>query len=114
LPPRHADMRRVFAYLINQRLIDRNIISFFAKEKLLYESSELSGDKRKEYHNAVFVGKDEDGNPCHGHKQGLYTRGNPFKGNVEGSNPCYSFNYIGASNKLYVFEAPIDLLSFIT
>lgn len=114
LPSRHSDMRRVFAYLIKARHIDREIISFFAKGKLLYESCELSKDKRKEYHNAVFVGLDENKVPRHGHKQGLYTKGRPFKGNVDSSNPCYSFNYMGGSNKLYVFEAPIDMLSFIT
>lgn len=114
LPSRHSDMRRVFAYLIKARHIDRDIISFFAKEKLLYESCELSMDKRKEYHNAVFVGLDEKKVPRHGHKQGLYTKGKPFKGNVDSSNPCYSLNYMGGSNKLYVFEAPIDMMSFIT
>jgi hypothetical protein len=114
LPQRHSDMRRVYAYLIKQRCIDRDIISFFARNKMLYESCELSRDKTKEYHNAVFVGIDENGIPRHGHKQGIYTRGRSFKGNIESSNPCYSFNYIGKSNKLYVFEAPIDMLSFIT
>ena len=114
LPQKHSDMRRVFAYLIKQRHIDRDIISFFAREKILYESCELSKDKTKEYHNAVFVGIDENGIPRHAHKQGIYTKGKKFKGNIESSDPCYSFNYIGESNKLYVFEAPIDMLSFIT
>ena len=114
LPNKNTNMRRVYAYLIRARHIDRDVISFFAKEKLLYESCEMSKDKRKEYHNAVFVGLDENGIPRHGHKQGLYTRGKPFKGNVDSSNPCYSFNYRGGSNKVYVFEAPIDMLSFIS
>lgn len=114
LPKRHSDMRRVFAYLIKQRHIDREIISFFASNKRLYESSELSRDKTMEYHNAVFVGYDEDGIPRHAHKQGIYTKGRSFKGNVDSSNPGYSFNYIGESNRLYIFEAPIDMLSFIT
>lgn len=114
LPNKNTNMRRVFAYLIKARHIDRDVISFFAKEGLLYESCEMSKDKRKEYHNAVFVGLDGNGIPRHGHKQGLYTRGKPFKGNVDSSNTCYSFNYIGGSNKLYVFEAPIDMLSFIS
>ncbi len=114
LPNKNTNMRRVFAYLIKVRHIDRDVISFFAKEKLLYESCEISKDKRKEYHNAVFVGLDENGIPRHGHKQGLYTRGKPFKGNVDSSHPCYSFNYRGGSNKIYVFEAPIDMLSFIS
>ena len=114
LPPKNSDMRRVFAYLIKNRLIDRDVVSFFAKQKLLYESCEQSADKTKEYHNAVFVGSDENGIPCHAHKRGIYSNGKSFKGNVESSNPCYSFHYTGTSERLYVFEAPIDMLSFIT
>lgn len=114
LPPKHSEMRRVFAYLIKQRRIDRDIISFFTRKKILYESCELSKDKTKEYHNAVFVGIDENEIARHAHKQGIYTKGKKFKGNIESSDPCYSFNYIGKSNKLYVFEAPIDMLSYIT
>ncbi|MFZ7133207.1 MAG: DUF3991 and toprim domain-containing protein [Eubacteriales bacterium] len=114
LPPKNSDMRRVFAYLIKNRYIDRDVVSFFAKKKLLYESCEQSADKRKEYHNAVFVGYDENGVPCHAHKRGIYSNGKSFKSNVESSNPCYSFHYTGTSNRLYVFEAPIDILSFIT
>ncbi len=114
LPPKNSDMRRVFAYLIKNRHIDRDVVSFFAKQKLLYESCEQSADMTKEYHNAVFVGYDENGVPCHAHKRGIYSNGQSFKGNVENSNPCYSFYYKGISNRLYVFEAPIDMLSFIT
>ena len=114
LPPSNTDMRRVFAYLIKHRLIDREVVSFFAREKLIYESKEPSADESKEYHNAIFVGYDENGVPRHAHKRGLYTEGKGFKGNIDNSNPCYSFHYMGISDRLYVFEAPIDLLSFIT
>lgn len=114
LPPHNNDMRRLFAYLIKHRLIDSDVISFFAKEKLIYESKEPSADKVKEYHNAIFVGYDEKGIARHAHKRGLYTEGNGYKGNIDSSNPCYSFHYIGNSDRIYVFEAPIDLLSFIT
>jgi len=114
LPPQHTDMRRVFAYLIKNRHIDREVVSFFAKQKMLYESCEVSADKTKEYHNAVFVGYDENDVPSHAHKRGVYTEGKSFKGNIYSSNPCYSFHYIGISNRLYVFEAPIDMMSFIT
>lgn len=114
LPPKNSDMRRVFAYLIKNRHIDRDVVSFFARQKLLYESREQSADKTKEYHNAVFIGYDEDGVPCHAHKRGIYSNGKSFKGNVESSNPYYCFHYTGTSNSLYVFEAPIDMLSFIT
>lgn len=114
LPPRNNDMRRLFAYLIKHRLIDRDVVSFFAKEKLIYESKEPFADKAKDYHNAIFVGYDEKGIPRHAHKRGLYTEGSGYKGNIDSSNPCYSFHYIGNSDSIYVFEAPIDLLSFIT
>lgn len=33
---------------------------------------------------------------------------------MEGSDPRYSFHYLGKSNRIYVFEAPIDMLSFIS
>ncbi len=114
LPEMNSDMRRVYAYLLKQRFIDRDVITHFAKEKILYESRELSKDKTKEYHNAVFVGHDENGVPKHAHKRGVYTVGVSYRGNVEGSDPKYSFHYIGDGDTLYVFEAPIDMLSFIT
>jgi hypothetical protein len=106
LPEANPDMRRVFAYLIKQRFIDRDVLSHFAHEMLVYED--------KEYHNAVFVGLDEKGVARHAHKRGTYTQGEPYKGNVEGSDPKYSFHWIGESDVLHVFEAPVDMLSFIT
>lgn len=106
LPEENPDMRRVFAYLIKQRFIDQSVLSYFARKHLIYED--------KDYHNAVFVGLDENGVPRHAHKRGTYTQGEPYKGNVEGSDPKHSFHYIGTDDTLYVFEAPIDLLSFIT
>ena len=106
LPEMNSDMRRVFAYLIKQRFIDRNVLSHFAHEKLIYED--------KEFHNAVFVGTDENGVARHAHKRGTYTQGSSYRGNVEGSEPGYSFHYTGAGDTLYVFEAPIDMLSYIT
>ena len=89
------------------------MLDTFVKEKLIYESAEPSKDG-KEYHNAVFVGKDEHGIARHAHKRGLYTLGPGFKRNVAGCDPKYSFHHIGSSDRLYVFEAPIDLLSFAT
>ena len=62
----------------------------------------------------MFVGLDEHGVPRHGHKRGLYTIGKSYRGNIEGSDPKHSFHYLGGDNTLYVFEAPIDLLSYIS
>ena len=73
---------------------------------LLYEDAE--------YHNAVFVGTDAEGVPRHAHKRSANSYGKAFRLNVEGSDPRYSFHHVGTDRSLYVFEAPIDLLSFIT
>ena len=114
LPPQSESMRRVYAYLLKQRCIDREILNAFVRKKLIYESCEKSRDGTKEYHNAVFVGFDEHGVPRHGHKRGLYTMGQSYRGNIEGSDPQHSFHYLGGDDTLYVFEAPIDLLSYIS
>ena len=106
LPPANKDMRRVFAYLIKHRGIARDVVAHFAKAGLLYEDAE--------YHNAVFVGTDTDGVPRHAHKRSANSYGKAFRLNVEGSDPRYSFHYVGTGRSLYVFEAPIDMLSFIT
>ena len=106
LPPANKEMRRVFAYLIKHRGIARDVVAHFAKAGLLYEDAE--------YHNAVFVGMDTDGVPHHAHKRSANSYGKAFRLNVEGSDPRYSFHYVGTGRSLYVFEAPIDMLSFIT
>ena len=46
--------------------------------------------------------------------RGLYTMGQSYRGNIEGSDPKHSFHYLGGDDTLYVFEAPIDLLSYIS
>lgn len=106
LPKANKDMRRVYAYLMKKRFIDRDVITYFARNKTLYEDAQ--------YHNAVFVGLDENGIPAHAHKKATSLYNDSFRGNVRGSKPKYSFDYIGSSETLYVFEAPIDMLSFIS
>ena len=112
LPTANQNMRRVYAYLLNRRFLDRNVVNAFVRAGLLYESCEKFKDR--EYHNAVFVGKDENGVPRHAHKRSLNSLGKTFRINVEGSDPRCSFHYTGTSNRLYVFEAPIDLMSFLS
>lgn len=114
LPPAHTDMRRVFAYLLQHRHIDREVLTAFVREKLVYESSEPSSDNTKTYHNAVFVGNDEHGVARHGQKRSIYTVGKSYRVNIESSDPRYSFHWVGTSDQLYVFEAPIDMLSYIS
>lgn len=45
---------------------------------------------------------------------GCHTQGKSYRGNIEGSDPRCSFHWVGTSDRLYVFEAPIDLLAFLT
>ena len=106
LPEANSDMRRVFAYLTKTRGIDSRVVAAFAHDKLLYEDAK--------YHNAVFVGMNERGTPVHAHVRSTNSRRKPFRINIEGSDPRYSFHQIGTNGRLLVFEAPIDLLSHIS
>lgn len=114
LPNKHDNPRRVYAYLINTRGIDPDVVRHCFKTHLLYESSEQKKGWAKPIHNAIFVGRDEHGTPRHAHQHGLHTEEKTFKGNVTGSQPQYSFHHLGTSDKLLVFEAPIDLLAYVT
>lgn len=106
LPEPNSNMHRVYAYLIKQRFIAPEVITHFAKQHTLYED--------KEHHNAVFVGLDENGVPRQAHKRSTSTFGNSFRQTIEGSDTRYSFAHFGESGKLFVFEAPIDMMSFLT
>ena len=105
LPKRNENMRRVFAYLLNRRCLDRDVVYAFAHRDMIYES--------EPYHNVVFVGFDPNGAPVHANMRGTGSE-SAFKGNQPGSVPEYSFHWNGSDNELYFFEAPIDMLSFIS
>lgn len=105
-PAENHNMRRAYAYLVRSRGISREVVNAFAKAGLLYEDAE--------YHNCVFIGKDEMGIARHAHKRSTNSFGKTFRINVEGGDPRYSFHHTGTDDILYVFEAPIDLLSYIS
>ena len=104
-PAANANMHRVFAYLLKTRGLDADVVSSFAHRHLIYEDAA--------HHNAVFIGTDENGCPRHAHLRSTSSYGKPFRLNVEASDPRYSFHHTGTDGSLYVFEAPIDMLSFI-
>ena len=106
LPQANTNMHRVYAYLIKQRFIAPEVITHFAKQHTLYED--------KEHHNAVFVGLKEDGEPKQAHKRSTNSVGGTFHITCGGSDTRYSFAHFGENERLYVFEAPIDMLSFLT
>ena len=105
LPKAGDNMRRVYAYLVHHRGIDREVLNVFVHQKMIYESADC--------HNAVFVGYDMDGVPRHAHKRGTGSV-STYKGNAESCDPRYSFHWTGTDNRLYLFEAPVDMLSFIS
>ena len=108
LPPANSSFRRCMAYLCKTRRIDPGIVTEFHKAGLIYESAI--------HHNAVFVGRDADGVARHASLRGTVTnkKGKAFRINQEGSDPGYAFHWVGVSPHLFVCEAPIDLLSFVS
>lgn len=105
LPPKHADNRRVFAYL-RSRGIDAEIINHCIKHGQLYEDAE--------HHNCVFVGY-EHGNPAYGALRGTLSD-TTFAGEVPSSNKRFSFAVplCAGGKTLCVFESAIDALSYLT
>ena len=108
LPPRNADDRRVFAYL-HKRGIAPQVIRQFLNSGLLYEDAE--------HHNCVFVGKNSAGQAKYAGLRGTYDRdGKGFRGDVTGSdkNVGFAIPHDPTSDQVRVFEAPIDLMSYLT
>lgn len=107
LPPAAENNRRMFAYLL-KRGIDRKVIEACVRAGILYESAD--------YHNAVFVGKDESGTARYAFLRGTYTRGKPFKAEVSGSDKRYCF-YLPPkekSSRVAVYEATIEAIAHLT
>ena len=102
LPPKSPDNQTARNYLTAARRIDEDVSGFFFASGDIYEDAA--------HHNAVFVGRDEDGIPRYAHSKG--TAGN-FRLDVKGSDKAFNFCYRGEGEKLFVFEAPVDLLSFL-
>ncbi|MCL2545756.1 MAG: DUF3991 and toprim domain-containing protein [Oscillospiraceae bacterium] len=102
LPLPNADNQRVFDYLASERGIDVGVIGNCVRDGLIYEN---------EYGACVFVGKDKDGQPRHASVRA--TKGN-FKQDVAGSNKAYCFSIPRLSDRVIVYESPIDLLSHLT
>lgn len=98
----------LYRYLEYERGIARPVIDFFVGKGILYEA--------KNYHNIVFVGTDRDGVPKFASMRGVFDKNRKgFKCDVAGNDKRYGFHlYYGKSKKVVVFEAAIDLMSYIT
>ncbi|MFC0213315.1 DUF3991 domain-containing protein [Paenibacillus chartarius] len=105
LPKPNCTSHRVMAYL-RKRGIHRKLIEFCLETGRLYES--------RRYHNAVFVGFDQEGNPRYAAIRG--TTSTRYMGEAAGSDKRYSFSIPASesSTELHLFESAIDLLSYCT
>ena len=97
---------RAFAYLNKTRFIDPQIISKMIADKKIFQD---------DHNNVVFVGYNEDKKAAFACVRGTNTIVQ-YRGDCDGSDKRYAFSMEGkgSSGKLYVFEAPIDLLSHAT
>lgn len=105
LPEKNSTYKHVFAYLINTRKIDKDIVASMVKQKKLYENTHRS---------CVFVGYDQEGVARYASVRSTNTNGSSYRGDVANSNKAYAFRMEGISETLRVFEAPIDALSYAT
>lgn len=103
LPVKDKNNDLVIHYLCEVRKIDKGIVEDFISKGLIYQSANFK--------NTVFVGYDKD-KPAYAFKRSIFKN---FKLDHAGSNKAFSFNYTNTnSNELHVFEAAIDLLSYMT
>lgn len=102
LPLHNRTADRAIRYLTESRGLNKTLVEAFLLSGDIYEDA-----KR---HNVVFVGRDRSGTPRYAHVRGT---ADPFRQDITGSDKSYPFRYEGNGNQLFVFEAPIDLLSFI-
>ena len=102
LPLHNRTADRAIQYLCESRGLNKTLVEAFLLSGDIYEDA-----KR---HNVVFVGRDRNGTPRYAHVRGT---ADTFRQDITGSDKSYPFRYEGNGNQLFVFEAPIDLLSFI-
>lgn len=102
LPPHCNSNERILKYLTEDRKLPKDLVEEFIASGLIYEDAK--------HHNVVFVGKDINGIPRYAHCRGTSDK---FRMDVAGSDKSFGFCYRGRGKELFVFEAPIDLLSHI-
>ena len=107
LPEASLDNSYLYEYLNKERAISRAVIDYFVTNDLVYES--------RHYHNVVFRGNDKDGVTKFASMRGVFDKeGRPFKCDVTGNDKNYGFNVANEdSTELVVFEAAIDLMSYV-
>ena len=102
LPLRNVTNANILNYLTPERKLSPSLVNFFIAAGDIYEDAA--------HHNVVFVGRDADGHPRYASSRGINEK---FRQDVAGAEKAFGFAHRGTDKQLLVFEAPIDLLSFI-
>lgn len=97
----------LYWYLMTKRCIDKDVVYKCLYDRNIYQDI---------HRNVVFCGKDNSGNIKYASVRGtVEIEGKePFKGEVFNSDKKYGFRIDGTSDRLFVFEAPIDAMSHAT
>lgn len=104
LPEKNNTYKHIIAYLIKTRKIHKDLVYKLIKAGKLYE------DKNR---NCVFVGTDNNNIPRYANLRGSNTN-STFKGEAKNSDKAYPFSIKGKSTKVFVFESPIEIISYLT
>jgi hypothetical protein len=106
LPPKKdGKYSNVFAYLTKTRCIDADIVTTLLHKKFIYQDSR---------NNVVFVGYNKAGLPAYASIRTTSTE-HKYRKEAIGSDKNNGFYLRGFNkNTVYVFEAPVDLLSHAT
>lgn len=102
LPLRNVTNANILNYLTKERKLSPSLVNFFIAAGDIYEDAV--------HHNVVFVGRDADGHPRYASSRGIQEK---FRQDAAGAEKAFGFAHRGTDKQLLVFEAPIDLLSFI-
>jgi len=102
LPLRNVTNANILNYLTQERKLSPSLVNFFIVAGDIYEDAA--------HHNVVFVGRDADGHPRYASSRGIHEK---FRQDAAGAEKAFGFAHRGTDKQLLVFEAPIDLLSFI-
>ena len=102
LPLRNVTNANILNYLTQERKLSPSLVNFFIAAGDIYEDAA--------HHNVVFVGRDADGHPRYTSSRGIHEK---FRQDAVGAEKAFGFAHRGTDKQLLVFEAPIDLLSFI-
>ena len=102
LPLRNVTNANILNYLTQEWKLSPSLVNFFIAAGDIYEDAA--------HHNVVFVGRDADGHPRYASSRGIREK---FRQDAAGAEKAFGFAHRGTDKQLLVFEAPIDLLSFI-